>query len=91
MSVRRTPTPFGRAIKIRLCELDLEQKDLARMLGTSSAYVTYLIYGDRRDDAWVERICEALDMQEPEASKKPLPALYKRKERTDLRKADVKG
>ena len=34
------------------------------MLGTSEAYITYLIYGDRRDDAWVQRICQALDMQE---------------------------
>ena len=53
-----------RAIRIRLAELDMQQSDLARMLGTSEAYITYLIYGDRRDDAWVQRICQALDMQE---------------------------
>lgn len=62
MAGRRTPTPFGRAIKVRLAELDMKQSDLARLLGTSNAYVTYLIYGDRRDEAWVARICEALDM-----------------------------
>lgn len=66
MRTRRTPTPFGRAVRIRLAELDLQQRDLARMLGTSNAYVTYLIYGDRRDDAWVQKICEVLDMHASE-------------------------
>ena len=33
------------------------------MLGTSEAYITYLIYGDRRDEAWVARICQALGME----------------------------
>lgn len=63
MRTRRTPTPFGRAVRIRLAELDLQQRDLARMLGTSNAYVTYLIYGDRRNEAWVQKICEVLDMR----------------------------
>lgn len=62
MRARRTPTPFGRAIKVRLAELDMQQSDLARLLGTSNAYVTYLIYGDRRDEAWVAKICQVLDM-----------------------------
>lgn len=66
MSNRRTPTPFGRAIKVRLAQLDMQQSDLARLLGTSNAYVTYLIYGDRRDEAWVARICEVLSMPPPE-------------------------
>ena len=51
MAGRREPTPFGRAIKVRLAELNMKQSDLARQLGTSNAYVTYLIYGDRRDEA----------------------------------------
>ena len=63
--MRRTPTPFGRAVRIRLAQLNLQQRDLARMIGTSEAFITYLIYGDRRDDAWVMRICEALNMRLP--------------------------
>lgn len=66
MANRRTPTPFGRAIKVRLAELNMQQRDLARLLGTSNAYVTYLIYGDRQDKTWVARICEALSMPPPE-------------------------
>lgn len=62
MAGRREPTPFGREIKVRLAELNMKQSDLAQLLGTSNAYVTYLIYGDRRDGAWVARICEVLDM-----------------------------
>jgi len=62
MRRKRTPTPFGHAIKVRLAQLDMRQNELADMLGLSNAYVTYLIYGDRRDEAWVGRICEALQM-----------------------------
>lgn len=63
--MRRTPTPFGRAVRIRLAQLNLQQRDLARMIGTSEAFITYLIYGDRRDEAWVLWICKALDMRLP--------------------------
>lgn len=63
MRERRRPTAFGRAIRVRLAELNMQQSDLARMLGTSEAYITYLIYGDRRDEAWVARICQALGME----------------------------
>lgn len=85
MPERRRPTPFGRAVKLRLCELGLEQKDLARMLGVSSAYVTYLIYGDRRNDAWVGRICQALDMKAPPPQKR-VP-ICPRRNKTDSRRA----
>lgn len=61
--MRRVPTPFGRAVRIRLAQLNLQQRDLARMLGTSDAFITYLIYGDRRDEAWISRICDALGMR----------------------------
>ena len=70
MSNRRTPTPFGRAIKVRLAELNMQQRDLAKLLGTSNAYVTYLIYGDRRDEAWVARICQALSMPPPKEERR---------------------
>ena len=72
MAGRREPTPFGRAIKMRLAELNMKQSDLARQLGTSNAYVTYLIYGDRRDEAWVMRICEVLGMTNGDAELREL-------------------
>lgn len=70
MRNRKKPTPFGRAIKVRLAQLDLQQRDLAGMLGTSKAHITYLIYGERDSEAWVEKICEALKM--------PMKAKYKK-------------
>ena len=62
MAGRRAPTPVGRAIKGRRAELTMRPSGLGAQVGTRSAYVTYLIYGDRRDGAWVARICEVLDM-----------------------------
>ena len=62
MRRKRTPTPFGHAVKVRLAQLDMRQSDLAEKLGLSNAYVSYLLHGDRRDTAWVARICWALDM-----------------------------
>jgi len=66
MAKRRRPTPFGREIRIRLAQLDMPQSELAEKLGISNAYMTYLIYGDRRDEAWVARICEELGMKREE-------------------------
>jgi len=66
MAKRRRPTPFGREIRIRLAQLDMQQSELAEKLGISNAYMTYLIYGDRRDEAWVARICEELGMKREE-------------------------
>jgi len=71
MRNRRMPTPFGRAVRIRLAQLNLQQQDLARMLGTSQAFITYLIYGDRRDELWMIRTCQALDMESSAWLEKP--------------------
>lgn len=56
------PTPFGRAIRTRLAELDMQQKDLADMLGVSCTTITYTICGQRHNPEMVERICAALDI-----------------------------
>lgn len=70
MRTSKRPTAFGRAVKIRLAELDMQQSDLAEMLGVSRAQITYIIYGERKGCEWIERICEALDM--------PMRAKYKK-------------
>lgn len=71
MRKRRMPTPFGRAVRIRLAQMNLQQRDLAQMLGTSQAFVTYLIYGDRRDEMWILRICQVLGMESGDWLEKP--------------------
>ena len=62
MRTRKKPTPFGRAVRMRLAELDMLQSDLADQLGISRVQITYLIYGERGASEWIERICHALDM-----------------------------
>ena len=62
MRTRKKPTPFGRAVRMRLAELDMLQSDLADQLGISRVQITYLIYGERGASEWIERIYHALDM-----------------------------
>lgn len=60
MKDRKKPTSFGRYIKKRLIDMDMQQKELAEQIGTTPATITYIIYGERPADKWVEAICYAL-------------------------------
>ncbi len=62
MQETRKLTPFGKAIKKRLVDLDMNQKDLARKIGTSAPQITYILYGSRSVERWVDPICEALGL-----------------------------
>ena len=62
MGRERTLTPFGKQVRIRLLELDMQQRDLAAALGISPAFLTYLLYGDRPMGVWKERIRELICM-----------------------------
>lgn len=60
MKERKRPTPFGRYIKKRLIDRDMQQKELAALVGTAPPMITYIIYGERAADKWIEPICAAL-------------------------------
>ena len=62
MNGKKEPTPFGRAIRVRLAELNMRQTELADILGTSRTQITLIIYGQRTGREWVDKICNALDM-----------------------------
>lgn len=62
MRTDKKPTPFGRAIRMRLASLDMDQKALAQKVGTTPAYISIIIYSERTSPVMVKRICEALDM-----------------------------
>lgn len=62
MRTDRKPTPFGRAVRMRLVALDMDQKSLAQKIGTTPAYISIIINGKRNSPTMVLRICEALDM-----------------------------
>jgi hypothetical protein len=59
---KRGLTPFGKEIKKRLIDLDMKQRDLARLIGTSNPFITYIMYGDRSTEKWEKAIRTALDM-----------------------------
>ena len=59
-------TAFGKQVKKRLIDLDMSQAELARAVGTSSANLSYIMYGDRSDTAWAPRIEAALGLREDE-------------------------
>ena len=59
-------TAFGKVVKKRLIDLDMSQAELARAVGTSSANLSYILYGDRSDAAWAPRIETALKLREDE-------------------------
>ncbi|MDY4200535.1 MAG: XRE family transcriptional regulator [Candidatus Fimadaptatus sp.] len=58
--MNKKPTPFGKYIKKRLIDLDMRQCDLAAAIGTTPPMVTYIIYGERDANVWIEPICVAL-------------------------------
>lgn len=62
MRTDKKPTPFGRAVRMRLAALDMDQKALAQKVGTTPAYISIIIYGERNSPKMIKRICEALDM-----------------------------
>ena len=55
-------TAFGKRVKKRLIDLDMPQAELARMIGTSSANLSYILYGDRTGEAWIPKINAALGL-----------------------------
>lgn len=62
MRTDKKPTPFGRAVRMRLAALDMDQKSLAQKLGITPAYISTIIYNEGTSPRMVKRICEALDM-----------------------------
>ena len=57
---RKKPTAFGKYVKKRLIDLDMQQCELAAAVGTTPPMITYIIYGERDAERWVEPICFAL-------------------------------
>lgn len=65
MKATRKATAFGKAIRKRLIDLDMNQTDLARRIGTSKVTVTHIIYGDRNPGRWKNPICNVLGIAPP--------------------------
>lgn len=59
---KRKLTPFGLRVKNRLADLNMSQKELAEKLGTSGAYLSMILYGERSGNIYIEGIKNILDL-----------------------------
>ncbi len=59
---KRKLTPFGINVKNRLVDLNMSQKVLAQKLGTSDAYLSMILYGERSGNMYIENIKIILNM-----------------------------
>ncbi len=59
---KRKLTPFGLKVKNRLADLNMTQKELSRKLGTSDAYLSMILYGERSGNMCIEDIKNMLNI-----------------------------
>ncbi len=59
---KRKLTPFGLKVKNRLADLNMTQKELSRKLGTSDAYLSMILYGERSGNMYIEDIKNMLNI-----------------------------
>lgn len=59
---KRKLTPLGLKVKNRLADLNMTQKELAKKLGTSDAYLSMILYGERSGSIYIEDIKNILNI-----------------------------
>ena len=59
---KRKLTPFGLSVKNRLADMNMTQKELANRLGTSDAYLSMILYGERAGTMYIASIKKILDL-----------------------------
>ena len=63
-------TPFGKEIKKRMIDLDMEQKDLAKAVGVVPSYISDVFRGARSGVKIKKKICEAVGLDYDQLMKK---------------------
>ncbi|MDO5377686.1 MAG: helix-turn-helix transcriptional regulator [Clostridia bacterium] len=58
-------TPFGRRVKIRLLELDMDAKELAEQVGTSPVQISRILHGKRPGRKQIPKIAKVLGLKLP--------------------------
>ncbi len=53
---KRKLTSFGLKVKNRLADINMTQKELAEKLGTSNAYLSMILYGERSGKKYLDKI-----------------------------------
>lgn len=61
--VRTYPvTDFGKIIKKRMIDIDMNQAELARKMGVSSPYVGEILRGTRKSENAQRKVCDAVGL-----------------------------
>lgn len=62
MKKSSTLTPFGKLVKIKLLEMDMDARDLAKMIGTNPVQISRILHGKRPGHGQVKQIARILDI-----------------------------
>lgn len=57
-----TITPFGKEIRKRMIDLEMEQKDLAEIVGVTPSYISDIFRGARSGVKIKKKVCEAVGL-----------------------------
>lgn len=60
---KRKISSLGLIIKHRLSELNMTQRELAQLIGSSEAYLYLIITGDRSGNKYLDSIGKVLDIK----------------------------
>jgi len=61
-SCNKKKTPFGKYVAKTLTDLDMNEKELAAVIGTSPQYLSYILNGTRSGDKYLDAIIAALEL-----------------------------
>ena len=56
-------TPFGRRVKIRLLEMNMDARELARRVGTSPVQISRILHGKRPGREQIPKIASELGIE----------------------------
>lgn len=59
---KRSLTPLGKLIVKALTDQDMTKAELARTVGTSPVYLSYILYGARSGEKYLPAIITALEL-----------------------------
>lgn len=55
-------TPFGKLVVKALTDRDMSKTELARAIGTTPPYLSYILYGQRSGEKYLPAIIAALEL-----------------------------
>ena len=62
-------TPFGKLVVKALTDRDMSKSELARAIGTTPPYLSYILYGQRSGEKYLPVIIATLDLDPKKVSK----------------------